>query len=373
MSVASAYPSLVPRAAVARLIMLAAAGVVVACADDPLSPRAPGFLGGTDDDRQIGLVVNSLGRSVTMFQLGSPTTQLQVELGTSSTITPVGLSVGGRQAAVPLGNAGSVALIDLLNATVTRFYTFASGNVTGSAFADETTVIVANSATNQVGRFTTDQTSTQITQLATVAPEPASIAVAAGRVLVVSANLDDNFVPIGNGIVTALDPRTLEVLGTVQTGGQNSTDAAVGPDGLLYVVNTGNYVSDGSVTVINPATLQVVTTVSGFGAGPGSISIDGDGLAYVSGFSTGTVVWNTTTRQFVRGPTNPVCAPIQGGGCRGAFDATANENGDLYQVFFGDPQRGLPPYVFVYAAGTFALRDSISVGSGPSSIDVRSY
>ena len=50
-------------------------------------------------------------------------------------------------------------------------------------------------------------------------------------------------------------------------GGTNSTDAAVGPDGLLYVVNTGDYVGQGSLTIVNPATMAVVTTIPNMGVG----------------------------------------------------------------------------------------------------------
>ena len=112
---------------------LASLALTLSCSNDTTAPIAPGFLGGTSSDHEIGVVVNSLARSVTLFQHGSPATQQQVALGSSSTITPTGMSVRGRLAAVPLGDAASVALIDLQADTVKRFFTFASGNATGSA------------------------------------------------------------------------------------------------------------------------------------------------------------------------------------------------------------------------------------------------
>ena len=36
------------------------------------------FLDGTADNPQIGLVVNSLGKALTMFQLGAPSEQRQI-------------------------------------------------------------------------------------------------------------------------------------------------------------------------------------------------------------------------------------------------------------------------------------------------------
>ena len=196
---------------------------------------------------------------------------------------------------------------------------------------------------------------------------------AGSRAIVTSANLGADFKPIGNGIVTALDPKTLQVLGTATMGGSNSTDAAVGPDGLLYVVNTGDFEHDGSLTIVDPATMQVQTTVPNMGVGPGAISIDANGLAYISGFFSGTLVWNTKTRTFVRGTDNPVCAKLANGSCRGAFAATTNAAGNVYQAFFGSSTQGLPPYVFVFKAGTFVLMDSISAGTGPGAIAVRTF
>jgi hypothetical protein len=347
----------------------------IACGrDDTTQPVAPGFLGGTSSNHEIGLVVNSTGKALTLFQLGSPATQKTIAFGASSTISPVGLSVRGRRAAVPLGNAASVALIDLVTQTPTRFFTFASGNATGSAFVDDTTIIVANATLNVVGRFTTGQSADAIATLSgKIAPQPTAIAISGTRALIISTNLDASFNPIGNGVVTAVDTKTLQVLGTATMGGTNSSDGALGPDGMLYVLNTGDFVKSGSLTIVNPATMAVVATISDIGVGPGAISIDSNGLAYISSFFGGTMVWDTKSRAFLRGPSNPICAKLAAGGCRGAFAATTNSAGDVYQAFFGDSRAGLPPYLFVYKAGTFTLTDSISVGQGPAAVAIRTF
>jgi hypothetical protein len=332
-----------------------------------------GFLDGTDDNPQIGLIVNSLGRSVTLFQLGDPAERREVALGASSAVTPIAISVRGSRAAVPLGNAASAALLDLQGLRPVRFFLFPSGNATGSVFADEQTVFVANLVDDVIGRFTVDQVSDDIVDVVSVAPAPSAVVMGGNEVLAISANLDDAFAPLGNGIVTAIDPITLDVRGSVETGGTNSSAGALGPDGLLYVVNTGDFVSPGSLTIIDPASLAEVETVGDMGVGPGAIFIDQGGLAYISGFFFGTIVWDTGTRQFVRDADDPVCARLMDGACRGAFDVETDADGDLYQVFFGSAAEGLDAAVFVYEAGTFALRDSLAAGLGASAIEIREF
>lgn len=355
---------------------LIAIAVLGACGDST-SPSDRSFLDGTNDNPEIGLVENSTGKALTLFQLGNPSEQRQIPLGASSAVTPSGVfAVRGMRAAVPLGNAASVALVDLAGAQIERFFTFPSGNATGVAFADDNTLLAANLIDDYVGRATLDQAGGTFSQTVAVAPAPTSVVVGAGRAFVISGNLDETFATLGNGIVTAIDPTTLAVLGSVQTGGTNSSAAALGPDGRLYVLNTEDFVNDGSVTVIDPATLQVINTVGGFGPGPGSIHIDANGLLYASSFSTGTVVYNTVTGAFVRGPDDPVCArrtQTAGAPCRGAADATPAADGSIYQLFFGSPADGLPPYTFVYAPGTYQLVDSVAVGVGPAAIQIGTF
>lgn len=358
----------------ATLALLLAVVTLVGCDDGPVGPGSDRpFVEGTDSDPRIGLVVNSSGNALRFFQLGSPETIRVVPLGASSSVTPTGLSVRGRKVAVPLGNAASVAVIDAAEQSVERFFLFPSGNATGSAFAEDGSLLLANLTDDEVGRVTLGQAGDAIEQTVDVAPAPTDIEIVDGRALVISGNLDQNFVPLGPGVVTALDPTTLEVLGTAETGGTNPNDAAVGPDGLLYVVNTGNYVDPGSIVVIDPATLARLDVIDNAGVGPGSIAIGDDGLAYISGFFFGTLVLDTETRTFVRGPDDPLCAPLEDGGCRGAFDSAVTDDGTVYQLFFGSTKEGLAPWVFVYEPGSFALADSIDGGLGPSAIEIRIF
>jgi hypothetical protein len=353
-----------------KSVATAALLAVAACSDSTGPAVAPGFLGGTSANHEIGVVIGA--KTLTLFQLGSPATQKHYALGTSATVTPTGFSLGGRRAAVPLGNAASVAVIDLVTDDIS-YYQFASGNATGSAFVDDTTIVVANTATNVVGRIRVGQAGA-ITTTVPVCDSPTAIKVAGGRIYVICGNLQGVFPPVNNGMVTVIDAKTFAVVDSIQMGGTNSSDAALGPDGLLYVVNTADYAAQGSLTILNPANAHAPTTIDDIGVGPGAISIDETGVAYLSSFASATTVWNTKTHAFVRDTGNPVCAKVAATGqCRSAFSTATSADGSLYQVFLGSPSQGLAPYVFVYAANTFSLRDSISVGAGPAAIQIRTF
>ena len=146
-----------------------------------------------------------------------------------------------------------------------------------AAFTEDGALLVANLLEDQVGRVAPDQESDDITQVVSVTPAPTDIEIVGERALVVSGNLDESFAPLGEGVVTALSPTTLEILGTVSTGGQNPSAAAVGPDGLLYVLNTGDFVNPATLAIIDPVTLERIDLIEDAGVGAGAISVDGDG------------------------------------------------------------------------------------------------
>ncbi|HXC25829.1 MAG TPA: hypothetical protein VNU46_07930, partial [Gemmatimonadaceae bacterium] len=97
-----------------NVALASSVAVLAACSSDSTTaPNNSAFLGGTSSNHQIGLVLSSTGKSLSLFQLGSPTTMQQIALGTSSTVTPTDFSVNGRRVAIPLGDAASVAFVDL--------------------------------------------------------------------------------------------------------------------------------------------------------------------------------------------------------------------------------------------------------------------
>ena len=332
------------------------------------------FIDGTVGDPQIGVVVSSIGNALRLFQLGDPGENRDIALGASSAVTPTGISIQGETGIVPLGNAASVAVIDLRSQQIDGFFLFESGNATGSAFVGAGTVLVANQETDQVGRLMLGQAGGFIGDLVSVTEFPAGIVPFSDSLaFVISSNLDDNYAPAGDGVVTAIDPRTMTVTAEIETGGANPQFGDMGPDGMLYVMNTGDYVAPSTLAIIDPASLARVEVAGGFPAGSGHVHVSEDGTLFASAFFAGTVAWNTATKAFVRDGSNPICAPLEGGGCRGAFAVHTAADGALYQTFFGSTRQGLAPQIFRYAPETFALTDSIASSSGPVGMEIRSF
>lgn len=355
------------------LVFGAAVLGLAACSDTAAPPPVTGFLAGTASVPDIASFISSTNKSLVMLQVGDPAQRQEIPLGASAAITPVGFSIRNTVAIVPLGNAASVALVNLETQQIEKIFTFASGNATGSAWVDDSTAIVANEDLDLVGRVHTNRAAGPITETLAMPPFPSGVISRNGRVWVVSSNLDDNFSPAGPGFVTEINPRTMAVVQSVSTQGDNPQYSAFGGDGRLYVVNSGSFgAADGSVTSFNPSGNVFIAKTPGFGDFPGPIAIDAQGRAILSSFAVGSVLWNTQTASFIRGPANALCAAVAGV-CRGASDAAFTSNGKILQAFFGSAAQAKPAQLFVYDAATLVLTDSIAVPLGPSGLTIAKF
>lgn len=357
------------------LLTLAGALAASGCTDNASPAPTRGFLDGTTSNPDIGLFINSTSHSLLMFQLGDPDQHQEIAFGASTTITPAAFAVRGHLALVPLGDAASVNLVDLESNSVVRTFTFGGGNATGAAWVDDTTAIVANFLDDYVGRIYIHQAGDAITDTVSVTPAPSSVIAHAGRVFVISSNLDQNYLEIGDAVLTEVNPATMTIVDTITTGGRDAQYGAFGPDGKLYVVNTGEYFpadAQGSLAVYSTAVDAAPTVVEGFGNAPGPITIDAAGRAVISSYSYGSVVYHTGTGAFLRGPDNPLCAPATTG-CRTASDAAFAGDGRIYQSFYGSTAGSIPGQIFLYDATTYALIDSIAIPVGPSGLQVINF
>ena len=275
----------------ARLPLLGAL-LLVACFGDGTEPLPL-------ETAEVGVVLGSVDLSLTIFEVENPTQTRLV--GLAPTGSPVTLAVRGELAAVPLGFVPAVAVVDLKGGVVLRTVGLPEGSgATGAAFLNDSILLAANPGLNSV---------TPINVLAgtlgsniEVGRFPQAIVVEGGRAFVLNAELE-GFVPDGRATVSVIDVETLTVTSTIQLSGENAAAGSVGPDGRLYIVNSGSFgAGNGSLSVVNLTSLIEAEHHTGFGDFPGSLALGPSARAFVGAFSYGVVVWDTSLDAFIRGP-----------------------------------------------------------------------
>lgn len=350
-----------------RIFFLLTFTLTLGACGDPTGSRG-GFLGGTNRDPQIGLVLDSAGGSLLLFKLGDLSQTVSIDLATSAGATPVDFAVregDTAKAAVALGSAGSVALfsIDPDISPVSQFAALPGEAFAAAvAFVNRDTVLAADASTGTVAQIAFEGGGGTIVRTVPVAPGPREILVALDRAYVLSGN------GAGMGVITVLNSHTLEVIATIPTGGRNPRDMAFGSADRLYVIHAGDPGSEGSLSIISPLRAELRETIPGMGVNPSRIYIDARRRAYISSRAYGTIIWDIGRRQFLhgRGPDNPVCESP----CNGATDAHSNEGGDLYQLTPGDSGPSLVR-IWDYQDGT---DEGYQVPrSGPESIPAGAY
>jgi hypothetical protein len=326
------------------VIALAVTTLAQGCADT----NAP-----LPDPEEVLLAVNSTANTLSIVPVESPNSAVAVPLG-GTTPTPTGVSAREGVAIVPLGLDNAVAVVDLRAAAVMRTIPLPdSSGATGSAIVDDSIAYVGNPNLNSVSRV---NYLTGTTSEVPVGVYPSGLIFTRGKVFVINANLDETFSPAGPSWLTIIDPATNgEAIGVdsiALTGEGNASYAAVGSDGLLYVMNTGDYFSgEGRLSVVDPLARAEVASFAGFGTGPGNVAADADARVFVSSYSEGVMEFNLDSNKVVRGagqgvpiPSNATVAvdskgrvyAIEAGSCSGGkvgkahvLDAKLEETGTI--------------------------------------------
>jgi hypothetical protein len=285
-----------------------AAAVVLGCAET----TAP-----LPDPEEVLLAVNSTANTLSIVPVDGPSSAIQVPLG-GTTPTPTGVSAREGVAIVPLGLDNAVAVVDLRAAMVLRTVPLPDNSgATGSAIVDDSIAYVGNPNLNSVSRI---NYLTGLTSEVPVGVYPSGLVFTRGKVFVLNSNLDETFSPAGPSWLTVVDPETNARAAGVDsiplTGEGNASYAAVGSDGLLYVMNTGNFFAgEGRLSVVDPLARVEVASFAGFGTGPGNVAADADARIFVSSYSEGVMEFNLDSNKVVRGagqgipiPTNATVA-----------------------------------------------------------------
>lgn len=286
------------RAAVVAPLLLAFA---TGCGEESPSGPAPHGEGGA---RQVGVVLNSVDLSLTIFPADAPGDPSTVGLGADG--SPVGFSARAGLAAVPMGIVPAVAVVDLSGERVLRTISLPDGSgATGSAFANDSVVVVANPGRNSVSPVNVLRDS--VGEEVPVGVFPQEVVAGPGRLFVLNAELGTDFRPAGPGTITVLRASDLAVAATIQLSGRNPVGGVFGPDGRLHVVNSGDFgQGNGSLSVVDPVSLTEVAHHEGFGDFPGPPALGPAGLLYVPSFSYGVAVWDPSVAEFARSPVDPL-------------------------------------------------------------------
>ena len=261
--------------------------------------------GGTGPEvrERLAVIVNSVDNTLTI----APTegTGGARTVGLAAQGSPTIVATRGTTAVVPLGFYPFAAIVDVVTGQVKPLVALpANSGATGVAFLNDSIAVVANSNLNTVTAFNVN-TGAVRPQIA-VGDFPQAIEEAGGRLYVLNANLNDQFLPAGPGSVTVLNAQ-LQVVGTVALTGINP-GAAVARGNRLYVLNSGSFAeaNRASLSVVNLGTLTEEQHVTGLGDFAGGIDVAPNGDLYIAVYSRGILVWDPDSRTFVRGPANPI-------------------------------------------------------------------
>jgi hypothetical protein len=311
------------------------------------------------EPQEVLLVVNSTANTLSIVPVDAPGSAVAVELG-GTTPTPVGVSARGGIAVVPLGLDNAVAVVDLRAATVLRRVPLpASSGATGSAMVDDSIAYVGNPGLNSVSRV---NYLTGTTSEVPVGVYPQGLVFTRGKLFVLNGNLV-NFAPADASWITVVDPVTNAVATGIDsiplTGEGNAGFGAVGGDGLLYVMNTGNYFSgEGRLSVVDPVGRTELASFSGFGTGPGNVASDGEAKIYVSSFAEGVMEFDTDSNRVLRGAGSGVDIPLNSA-------VAVDSRRRIYAIESGACSGGQPGVAHVLDQA-FAQIRTITLGECPS-------
>lgn len=337
------------------LVSLALLLVLAGCSDGAPTQADP-----PADASDLAVVVNSVEVTLTLFDPDEPeTSRRTVELGVPDA-TPVGASIQGELALVPMGVVPTAAVVDLSSGLVTRSVALPSGSgATGSIFVNDSMALIANPMRGTVSPVNVRTGS--VGEEIPVGNSPSGFVRAGDRIAVVNAELV-NFEPVRTGSLTVLDAQELQALGTVELSGENSGAAQVSPDGRILVLNSGRFgEASGSLSVVDLELMSEVEHHEGFGEFPGGLAVAGNGRVFVSSWGYGVAVWDLNTGLFERAPDDAI-AP---GGVPSAAGLAVDAEGRLYSL---SPDCSEPGQVHRLGPD-FQVEVSVPVGVCPVYLD----
>jgi hypothetical protein len=349
-----------------RLTSAVVLGLLLGCADTNAPPPDP---------VELFVAVNRQAGTLTIAPVDQSEAPITVELGQPRG-TPTTIAARERYAVVPLGSVAEVAVVDLLRRTLVHRIPLPEGSgATGAIMLNDTIAYVANPARNSISEV---NILSRKTEEVLVGVTPLAFAVARGRLFVVSGNLDASGEPLGPSWLTVINPANNAPASGVDsiplTGPGNAAFAAIGGDGLIYVVNRGRSMpAEGRLSVVDPLERREVASFAGLGLLPGPAASDGRARVFVSSVAEGLLEFNTDSNAVVRGEGEGVPIPTNVG-------VAVDSEGRVYAIEAGECAPGRPGIAHVLdeelqeirriqlgrcAAAALVIRIGVEAGGGP--------
>ena len=253
------------------------------------------------------VVVNAGDNSLTLVSVDSTEALGRIQLGPVDG-APVDVAARGETAVVAAAGLDEVVVADLRAKTIRRVIRLAPGSRPSAVtFVSDVVVYVANAGTNTVTRINIASGDTASVAVGTY---PRDLVLTRGRLFVVNGNVAPcaaGTCSVGPSWLSVVDPQTnasavgIDSIPLAAQG--NARSAALGGDGLLYVVNTGDVGSSlqGRLTIVDPIRREEVGNFGGFGFVPLGLASDGSDRLFVTSTRDGLMEFNTRGRRVVRG------------------------------------------------------------------------
>ena len=239
---------------------------------------------------EVLVILDREERSLRLIAVDSTNVVKTIDLsGSLGAFKPTVMAVRGTTAVIGLGSAGFVVVVDLATRRVVRplIPIAGSGVVASVALSETGQGFAAVPATPNFENVTIFDPATGAAGISTVAGGPQSFGAARGTVFVVLGNRQFCYpaVPSCIDAPSWLKPYPFNTTDSIPLFGPGNASAIVlGPDGLLYVLSSGNGgTAEGRLSLVDPVSRKEVASFGGFGLAPQFMASDGGDRLLITG------------------------------------------------------------------------------------------
>ena len=312
---------------------------------------------------EVLVILDRDARTLTLIPVDSTAVRATVPLGIDAATPPYALAVRGAVAAIGYGE-DSVVIVDLVQRTPLRKLGLGtSGPIAALGFTADGRGLAASPRANRVTVF--DAATGELFAVP-VSGGPQGFGLARGTVFMVIGNRQGCFPPTDPGLCSSgpswLNPlEGIPPFDSIPLPGPGNASATVSsPDGLLYVLNSGDGDVDGRLSVVDPVSRKEIASFSGFGVAPRFLASDGGDRLYIASVSEGLMVFDTRDRRIVRGAGQGVPLDLPLGILSDAL-------GNIYVLEAGPCMGGGTARVRVFGSDLVPRRD-IDINSCPAAM-----